>query len=237
MKRAIFTLSVVAVLGLMGSTAIAGTVTVVKNNGTTQTTNSLTGFATTGAMMDGMSVTVVFADGSSSSKSWTDIDSDSGGVSGTDWGLREDGDTFIGTWTLTNSTTDTDKYIDKILIDAGAGNSVFDIDHTSSTAGSANGYTFAEIGSSSFNVTATYLDVVALTGDTAVGDLYRRLTIDFTSADFGASGSTATYKFRADTDNLKFAGDINPVPLPAAAWLGLGMLGALGLTRRIRRKK
>jgi len=64
------------------SVANAGTVTVVKNAGTLQNTTGLTGFATTGAMMDGMSLGITYADGSTTSASWADtLPADSGGGS------------------------------------------------------------------------------------------------------------------------------------------------------------
>lgn len=226
-------------LGIAG-TAAAGTVTVDYLAGTTNTTTALTGYTTTGAMMDGMSVTAYFAGGDSQTLAWADLSSTGGGVSGNGWSLNQYGDTFTQRWTLSAF----DASINKIVIDAGPGDSVFDTTFKGDidgTPGSNRGQNFALTSPSTnrWNIVATYSDQVALAGADPFGDLFRYLTIDFGSdnsfANYILNGQNtpATLNFLADTDNLKFAGDIAPVPAPATVLLmGAGLAGLIGIRRR-----
>ena len=190
------------------------------DNSSTYNTTALTGYATNGAMMDGMAVTANFIGGGSETLYWADTGAASGGVSGTGWGLSESGDTFGGFWSLSSSVG-----ISSIFIDAGVGNTVFDIDWVGyGTDGSASGWTFQT--DDPFDITATYSGEVSVGGAAAVGDLWRYLNLDFTQ---GFSGGM---RFIADTDNLLYAGDINPVPEPTGLLLlASGLLG-LGFLRR-----
>lgn len=190
------------------------------DNSSTYNTTALTGYATNGAMMDGMAVTANFIGGGSETLYWADTGAASGGVSGTGWGLSESGDTFGGYWSLSSSVG-----ISSIFIDAGVGNTVFDIDWVGyGTDGSASGWTFQT--DDPFDITATYSGEVSVGGAAAVGDLWRYLNLDFTQ---GFSGGM---RFIADTDNLLYAGDINPVPEPTGLLLlASGLLG-LGFLRR-----
>lgn len=212
--------------------AAGAAVSVAFDPGTLQQTTALTGFATTGAMMDGMSVTAYFANGFSDTRAWADIDADSGGVSGTGWSLREDGDTFGGEWTLNNTSGSS---LTRVLIDAGTGDSVFDTTFGSveGTAGSALGWTFDAVGGGAgLDILATYRDSVALTGFAPVGDLFRRLDIVFRGN--GLSSTYGNFKYIADTDNLQFGGDITPVPAPGAVALGtIGLALIQGIRRRL----
>ena len=86
------------------------------------------------------------------------------------------------------------------------------------TPGSARGWTFDVTSAlGSLDIVATYRHLIALTGDAPVGDLYRMLDIEFTNSEAFVSGSTLT--FIADTDNSKYAGDINPIPEPISCAL------------------
>lgn len=233
MRLLTISLAALLALAILAPMASAGTVTVLFDPGTTNVTTALTGFATDGAMMDGMAVTAVFGSGAMETAFWADTGATSGAASGTGWALSESGDTFGGDWVLTNTAA---LGIQKILIDAGVGDTVFDRNFSPSTAGSASGLTFTLVSDTGdHDVTATYSDLVALSGFSPVGDLYRRLQIEFTNGTFD---STNTYVFHADTDNLNLPGDLSTaVPLPAPLWLGFTMLGGLGLVRRIRRRK
>lgn len=216
----------------MVGAANAQSLVVTHNTGTINSTQALTGYATTGAMMDGMTVTAYFAGGGSETRAWTDLSATGGGVSGSMWSLSESGDTFSSNWSLIS----TGAVISKLVIDAGRGDSVFDttfIGDVTGTDGSARGANFSISGANSWDIVATYQDTVALTGQAPVGDLFRTLTIDFSRGAAFRSGSLA---FLADTDNLRFAGDIRPsVPEPETYGMlmaGLGLIGAIARRRK-----
>jgi hypothetical protein len=203
-------------------------VTINFNPGTTQVTTGLTGFVTFGDNMDGMAVTAFFVGGGSQTASWADTGSGAGAATGTGWSLGEVGDTFDGTglWTLTNVSA---SGIDRVFIDAGLGDAVFDsITDPSLTAGSARGWPF-ELDSftGSGDIDVTYKDQVALTGDAPLGDLWRLMTIDFLDAAGLAPGQALGY--HQDTDSFEIQGDIGPVVLvPEPATIALSVLGLIG---------
>ena len=194
------------------------------NNGTTNTTTALTGFSTTGSMMNGMKVTAFFADATSQAATWGTTGADAGGAFGTGWSLSEAGDTFGGPWTLSNGSG---KAITKVLIDAGVGDTVFDIDWgvnggEEGTVGSALGLRLGvTTNGNGLDIVATYTDRVAVAPNNPVGDLWRLLEISFTNAGGYGSGrvDTRALQFSQDTDNLKFSGDLatrSPAPRPWA---------------------
>lgn len=201
----------------------AASVTIVKDAGTLQNTTALAGFATTGADMDGMGLGITYGDGTMTSAIWGNTGISSGNAQ---WGgglLELIGDSFVSPWNLIAQTG-----ITSILLDAGLGNSLFDTTFggAEGTVGSALGADFSVVSSSTdYDITATYIDAIGVNGNTAVGDIYRYLLIDF-----GQRAFTGTLQFIQDTDNLA---DISPVPVPAAAWLfGSALLGFFGFSRR-----
>lgn len=143
---------------------------------------------------------------------------------------QEVGDTFGGTWTLSNSSG---KTINSLLIDGQPGDTIFDITNPDpGTDGSARGWTFE---TDYTPIIATYRDLVALTGYAPVGDLYLRLNLQFTGDGF-ASGAVAphTMTFIADTDMAATHGDIHPTPEPTTILLiGLGLVGLVGARRKL----
>jgi hypothetical protein len=182
-----------------------------------QQTTALSTYATAGDTMDGM---VVTADGTDVAV-WADTGAGAGAATfATDWALSQSGDTFGGNWTLSSRSG-----ISSLLIDAGAGDTIFDISWTPypGTVGSADGWTFET--SSAVPMTVTYSGPVSLTGDAFVGDLYRYMLIEFDTAFQGE------FSFVADTDNAAIKGDINPtIPAPGAfllATLGSSLVGWL----------
>lgn len=162
-------------------------------------TGGLTGYATTGAMMEGMEVSATFSSGSESSI-WGGTAGSSGGAFGNGWSLTQKGDTFNKAWTFSSEVT-----ITKLLIDAGLGDAVFDVDKDSfGTEGSARGWAFDT--SYDGHLEATYRGLLGLTqSDSPHGDLYRYLELDF-----GNVGFSGTLSFIADTDSMVLSQSFEP---------------------------
>ena len=211
--------------------SIAGSAAALTVNfveGTLYNTEALTGYQTHGDDMDGMKIIATFSDATQQTLFWADTAVDAGGVTGTGWSLGVNVDTFLeDAWTLRfNSPSLT---LTNLFIDAGKGDTVFDVVYGSNASqGSAFGKPF----NTGYNgdLTATYRDRVAV-GGILYGDLYRTLNLDF-----GSNGFGGVMNFTADADNLKFAGDIepaNPVPEPATLLLlGTGLIGLAGSQRK-----
>lgn len=194
-----------------------------------------TGISTVGTYGDdmaGMVVTAHFENNTSESLIWTSQGNDSGGVIGSGWSLSVSGSTYwesitFGPWVLASSTADA---ITRLVIDAGTSNTVLDAKASyasdpinfPSTPGSQSGSPFAysPVSEDVFDIVATYSDIVSLTGQDPVGDLYRSLSVSF-GTNF-SSGSSLS--FSTDTDTL--SGNISPVPEPGTLLLfGSGLLG------------
>lgn len=216
----------------LASIAQADSVSVGFVSGTTNYTTAISTFQTSGSMMDGMKLTAFFGDGSSQLVLWGDdagTGPDAGHAVGTNWQVRENGDTFGSAWQLENRTG---KSLTKLVIDAGPGDTVFDttFDFMDGTSGSAAGSDFAANDTmTGLEILATYTDRVALTAANPVGDLWRFLTIEFLNQGGLASGTALTWY--QDTDNLKFGGDLI-VPLPTAASMALATALLGGVRRR-----
>jgi hypothetical protein len=229
MRKIVLAMMFVFLVGV--GTAGADLVTFVP--GTTNTTTALTGFSTWGDMMAGMRVTAYFANGTTQLGIWGTTGAGAGAAVGAGFTLGEVGDTFDGqgSWTLTNNSG---IGIQRLLIDAGPGDTVFDtqaLGDIQGTFGSERGWDFLRTdGRLDLVVNAYYRDSVALTGNAPVGDLFRSLDLQFGSAMFG------TMTFQADTDNILYAGDITPVSDPASLLLlGTGLVGLVTARRRMRK--
>lgn len=152
---------------------------------------TLSGFSTTGSMMDGMRITVNFLHGGSETAIWQDIDPLSGGAIGNNWFLTADGNTFYYPWTFQNSNS---RPIASLHIDAISGNALFDIfDYGPGlphTIGSANGRPFTVVYGRSPSSYA-FTDPI----DISQGDLFGGLSL------FWHSGFWGQMAFIADTDN------------------------------------
>jgi len=165
-------------------------------------------FITNGENMDGMQITATFNDGTpEETVTWNSAgpDSKTGSAAGTGWSLEETDDTYYAYWFFTGADN-----ISSILIDAGAGNAVFDTYYGNNeygTPASAKGLDFELLSwpTPPWTLDGEYSGLVAVGGLPAVGDIYRYLKINFSN--FSGSGS-GSFDFRADTDTLKTEGDI-----------------------------
>lgn len=207
--------------------------TVVSDPGTYYTTNALTGFATSGSDMLGMTVTGYGLDGTVYSGAWSSI--------GSDYGVQTDGfslfhpsgggnaDTFgfFNLWSLSANTG-----LSRLVLDGIPGNTLFDRTNPSfGTSGSAQGRDFDWVSGDPGGTTVFYRNALGLGGGPAVGDLYTMVDVQF------GDGFRADSRglFRMDTDNA--ATDIVvSVPEPGTLLLLLAgmlpMVGGVAVRRR-----
>lgn len=183
-----------------------------------------------GSDMAGMTVRVAFGDGTTHTGVWgaTGALGGAAGVAGR-FSLAVSGNTWDNAWTFSNLSGET---VHSIVVDAGAGNAVFDLDfgNANGTAGSFSGRTFIMDVMPSFDVTATFRNAVALNGASPVGDLFTVLDLAFTG-EIGLAAETS-FNFRVDTDNAPNGLTASVAEPGAAAALGLGVLALAGLRRR-----
>jgi hypothetical protein len=185
----------------------------------------LTGFATTGSMMDGLLVTACFSGIGCETRAWVDLGPPgAGGVSGTGWELSLTGDSFGGDWTF--DFTNSPGQLQTLLLDGRNALTVFDrtLGGVDGTPGSALGLDWTSALGANTTINVTFLDPTSVGGALAVGDLFQQVLVNF-----GDTGPRVDFTFDQDTDNdSRFR-----VPEPSTLLLlGLGMLAFAGVHRR-----
>jgi hypothetical protein len=226
-------LCIAAMFCAPGGPLEAGVIVVV-DPGLLHQTDAITTEATSGDDMDGMAVTAWFSNGASDTVAWADTGAGSGGVVGSavpGWSLSVSGDTFTANWGLANNTN---LGLTTLALNGTPGQTVFDMTTAGfGTPGSFSGKTFPGGVSvpGDLDITCTYANTVALTGNPPVGDIYTTVRLQFTNS--GGFGSGRSMEFEMDTDNGTTEFEVIPEPTT----LSLLGLGGLGILIRRRRKR
>jgi hypothetical protein len=218
-----------ALLASLAWTSSANAAAIVLDPTDTDIIPAVATFATTGALMSGMEVTLDFMDGSSETATWQTTGAASGAAVGTGWSVSLDGDSFSNDWQANFG----DLIVLSMTLDGGPGLTLFDLtfNNTTGTDGSEAGLDFATSLTNDAAVTATYSRQVALSGDAPVGDLWSVLTVDF--RELLDEQPFGEFTFVQDTDND--ARRVIDTPEPAnLALFGLALIGVAGMVRRRR---
>ena len=209
---------------------------ILLDNANPQNIPGLTGFVTSGAMMNGMSVTAHFNNGSFETEFWGATGAMAGGVTGTGWSLSVDGDTFTSSWNFVN---DGAGKLERLVLDGSSGLTVFDKREPDfGTDGSFSGLDFASSLSQDSLVVATYRNPVGVGGAGGVGDLFQILDLNFKGLQTNGTRESFTFVQDADNDSRLASVDnqVASVPEPTMlALFGLGLLGTMRARRNARR--
>jgi hypothetical protein len=229
MSRFTFRLTIVAAVAAACLAVPAQAQVTYATDGTTASIPGLTGFATTGADMTGLNVTATFSNGFSQSLAWGTTGAGAGGVFGTGWSLSLSGDSFGGSWLFDFTTLQAQ--LTRLVLDGSTGLTVLDrTDPNAGTDGSASGLDFSFAGGTcgSCVATATYGGLTSIGAFAAVGDLFQKVTVDFT----GGTGPRTDWSFNQDTDNDSRFVPGSPEPETYAL-----LLGGLGLVSWVARRR
>ena len=193
----------------------------------------LTGFATTGADMAGLSVTATFSNGSGGTVAWTTTGPASGGAFTANWSLTLSGDSFATPWNFSFLNPTASLQLTHLVLNGTSGLTIFDrtFGGAEGTPGSANGTDFAYSGGTcaGCNTLVNYSGQTAIDAAAPVGDLWQVVDITFNDG----TGPRTNFSFVQDTDN-----DIRAmVPEPETYALMLGGLGLLTLVAKRRRTR
>ena len=209
------------------STPVSGAI-IYNTGGVAVDIPGLTGFSTTGAMMDGMQVTACFTGNVCETRAWADGGgADSGGVVGTGWALSLIGDSFFQNWQF-DFTNDPGQLL-TLRLDGEGALTIFDrtFGGANGTPGSAHGLDWNSALGADTTINVTFLDPTTIDGAAAVGDIFQQVLVDF-----GVTGPTDDFTFVQDTDNDS---RFNPPTIPEPSTLlllVLGMLAFAGVHRR-----
>ncbi len=233
MKKLTHILSLAALMTIAATTAHAAAVP------STYSTTPGSDFSTpvlqtssNGATMDGMVVTVSFADATSSTGIWATTGISSGRAFGDGWLLALDGGSINNPWGLRN--TGSRGAIVGFAIDAAPGSTGFDMVFGDElTPDSVTGFPFGNVTDSLATVTgadAVYSNRLFV-GGSFYGDMYEMLSVSLV----GGLQTNGVLAFYADTDSAQIGSITSSVPEPQTQALMLAGLGIAVWTARRRR--
>jgi hypothetical protein len=253
--------SLVAVVILTAGTVPAEAVvfsTITTNPGTLVTTGVVDSFSPRGSDMDGMEVTVRFADGDTQTATWGDLVPGSGSASGTttfgkQWSLSQSGDTF-GTagsgWNLTVQSSLGVPLVELVL-NGVPGDTMFDLKDPGDltpgigslefTPGSERGWTLEVLngapggpfGGFNLNLGVSYEDAVKVGANPVLNDLYTTLKLTFGGDQNGLpDGFTLLFYQDTDLSAEPFNQPDLPEPSSLLIFAGLGAIAGGGCWRR-----
>ena len=215
-----------ALLGSLAASPLAAQ-TVQRENGTLHFTDQLTSNITAAGELAGAILGVTYADQTREDFVWQDLGNNSGGVENSQFTFTVTSpDVFTVPWNFTNLGQD----IIGFELDTTSAQVLFDLD-PGGTQGSGNGGRQFQLENGTdlpfSSITATYSNIVALTGSPPVGDLYTNLVVNL-SQPLQANQSIV---FSNDLDSS--VTEIFTVPEPG----GLPILLAVALQRFLRKRR